>query len=221
MFWRVPLTTSFPTRKQSRVAAAKSERGSAFIEFLLSSLVWLPLLFGTIVFGINIVRALQVSQLSRDTGHMYAYHVDFTQPESAKLLTTLAAPLGITATGGNGAVVLSKIRLVTPADCTAAGYQSCINSGKYAFTSLIVFGASAYGVTKLGSPAQKYYTSGSSIAESDILNDRSLQAGNFPDVYPNHDVSQQYSWVSEVNVNTQAITWSSFSNTGSYARSIF
>lgn len=221
MFWRVPLTTSSLRPKKKIVRRHSEERGSAFIEFLFTTLIWLPLLLGTIVFGINLVRALQVSQLSRDTGHMYAYHVDFTQPESAQLLGNLSNALGITKNGGNGAILLSKIRLVTAADCAAANQNACINAGQYVFSSLFVFGSPSYAKSKLGNPDPKYYTNGTSITESQILNDASLQASNFPNVFPNHTVSQQYSWVSEVNVNTQAISWDAFSKTGSYARSIF
>ncbi len=199
---------------------SKRERGSAAIEFMLCTLVWVPLLLGTIVFGINLVRAIQVSQLARDTGHMYAYDIDFTQPQNTPLLTDLASSLGITQNGGNGAILLSKITLVTSSDCTAANMNVCPNNGKYVFTSLFVFGNQAYANSKLGNPNTKYYTAGTTIQASQYLSDPSLVATNLPPLFINNQ-SGQYAYVSEVTVNSQAIAWSDFSNTGSYAISIF
>ena len=200
----------------------EGERGSAMVEFLLSSLVWVPLLLGTMVFGVNMVRALQVSQLSRDTGHMYAYGIDFTQTQNQALLTKLASSLNIQQTTGNGAVLLSRVTLVTDSDCAAANMKVCPNNGKYVFTSLFVFGNMAYAQSKLGSPSAQYLTNGSAIQASQYLSDPSLIATNFGSLLTFvANQPGQYAYISEVTVNTQDINWTAFSNTGSYARSIF
>ncbi len=197
--------------------ARKKERGSAFIEFLFTSLIWLPLLLGTIVFGINLVRAIQVGQLSRDSGHMYAYGIDFSQPQNLPVLQQLAGSLNIQQKGGDGAIVLSKITLVTQADCDAANVP-CTNLNKYVFTTVLSFGSNAYAKSKFGNPPipccdpSKPYQ---------YMTDNQLVATNFPLLFPQPYQSGEYAFVSEVTVNTQAINWSSFTNTGSYARSIF
>ncbi|MBV8864037.1 MAG: hypothetical protein JO210_01405 [Acidobacteriaceae bacterium] len=203
-------------KKQSR------ERGSAFIEFLFTSLIWLPLLLGTILFGINLVKAIEVSQLSRDSGHMYAYGIDFTQPQNVPILQHLAGSLSIQQHGGAGAVVLSKITLVTDGDCAAANMKVCPNDGKYVFTNIFVFGNLAYANTKLGNPNASYYTNGTSIQAAQYLSDPSLVATNFSNLltFPPGQ-SGQYAYVSEVTLDSQSINWSSFTNSGSYARSIF
>ncbi len=198
----------------------RHERGSAVIEYMLCTLVWVPALLGTIVFGINLVRAIQVSQLARDTGHMYAYDIDFTSPQNAALLANLAKSVNIQQNSGNGAILLSKITLVTSSDCTAANMRVCPNNGKYVFTSLFVFGNQTYAKTKLGNPNAQYYTSGTTIQASQYLSDPSLVATNLPTLFIQNQ-SGQYAYVSEVTLNSQSIAWSSFSNTGSYARSIF
>ncbi len=208
-----------PAEKEVR-PHRKRERGSAVIEFMMCTLVWVPLLLGTIVFGINLVRAIQVSQLARDTGHMYAYDVDFTSPQNAALLTNLGSSLNIKPNSGDGAILLSKITLVTTSDCIAANLRVCPNNGKYVFTSLFAFGNMAYAKTKLGSPNAQYYTAGTTIQASQYLSDPSLVATNLPTLFVDNQ-SGQYAYVSEVTVNSQAIAWSDFSNTGSYARSIF
>ncbi len=198
------------------------ERGAALIEFMFTSLIWLPLLLGTTVFGINLIRAIQVSQLARDSGHMYAYGIDFSQSQNAALLQRLAAALNIQQTGGEGAIVLSKITLVTNSDCVAANLKVCPNNGKYVFTSVVVFGNQTYASTKLGSLSSKYYTSGANLQAAQYLTDPSLVATGFPSppiVFP-ADQPGQYAFVSEVNLSSGLSNVTGYS-TGSYARSIF
>ncbi len=192
------------------------------VEFLLSTLVWVPLLLGTILFGINLVRAIQVSQLSRDTGHMYAYGIDFSQTQNTALLTKLASSLGIQPTSGTGAVLLSKVTLVTDSDCAAANMKACPNDGKYVFTSLYVFGNMQYAKSKLGNPSAQYLSNGTAIQASQYLSDPSLVATNFSSLltFPANQPGQ-YAYVSEVALDSQSINFSGFNNTGSYARSIF
>ena len=199
----------------------KNERGGATVEFCFSALIWLPLLLGTTVFGINLIQAIQLSQLSRATGHMYAYGIDFTQPQNVSLLQRLSSSLNIQQNGGQGAIVLSKITLVTDSDCAAANMKVCANNGKYVFTSLYAFGNHTYAQTKLGNP-QGYLFNGTAIQASQYLSNPTLVATNFNTLLkfvPNQP--GQYAFVSEVNINSQAIPWSDFTNTGSYARSIF
>ena len=210
-----------PLVKRTAESRAKRQKGGALIEFMLTSLVWVPLLLGTIVFGINLVKGIQSSQLARDSGHMYAYGIDFTQTQNTPLLTKLAASLKITQTGGNGAVILSKITLVTDTDCAAANMKVCANDGKYVFTSIYIFGNPSYSKTQLGNPSSWYLSAGPSITASQYLSDKSLVATNIPDLFGDHTQSGQYAYVSEVMLNSQALSWSSFSNTGSYVRAIF
>jgi hypothetical protein len=201
------------------------ERGSTLIEFSLCALVWLPLLLGTTVFSVNLVNSIRLSQLARDSGHMYAQGVDFAQAQNAAFLTRLASPLGIQQGSGNGGVLLSKITLVTQQDCDAANIQACSNLGKYVFTSLYRFGNSQYAVSKLGSPDSSDYAKGTALQPQDYLVKSSLQAPNFPHLFdpPGGQAAQagQVAFVSEATVNSQVINWSEFSKTGSYARSVF
>jgi hypothetical protein len=207
------------------VRRQKRERGSTLIEFVLSAVIWVPLLLGTAVFGVNLVNAIRVSQVTRDSGHMYAQGVDFAQTQNAALLARMASGLGIQQNSGTGAVLLSKITLVTQQDCDAAGIKVCSNLGKYVFTSLYVFGNSAYAQSKLGNPDSSDYARGTALQPQDYLVKSSLLAPNFPRLFDPPDgqaaTPGQYAFVSEVTVNSQVIKWSDFSNTGSYARSIF
>lgn len=208
-----------------RVSVTRSigERGGSLIEFMFISLIWLPLLLGTSIFGINIVQALKVSQICRDSGHMLAQGVDFTTSQNRSLLAQLGSGLNITAGGGTGAVVLSIITLVTDSDCSSGGFSSsCANRGKYVFKSMVVFGSSTYAKTSLGAPNLSKIASGYVIQPADYLNNASYQATNFSNYLTfTANVAGQYAYVSEVSVNTQALQWAPFTNTGSSARSFF
>lgn len=201
------------------------ERGSALVEFALLSLVWVPLLLGTIVFGFNLLEAIQVSQLCRDSGHMFAYGVDFSQAQNATILETMASNLRISIQrdGGDGYIVFSKITLITDSDCAALPSNPCSNRNKYVFTNLVTFGNQTNNVqTSMGTPAAKFFEAGS-IQIADELNDPSLVATNFSDLGISFIPGQsgQYAYISEVTLRSQSINWGSFSSTGSYARSIF
>ena len=205
-----------------RQTSKKRERGSASLEFCLTSLIWLPLLLGLLLFGFAMIQALQVSQLSRDSGHMYAYGIDFTIPQNAALLGHLASALNIQQSTGSGAILLSRVTLVTDSDCAAAGVKACPNDGKYVFTSFYVFGNMTYAQTHLGSPSSTYLQNGSSISVQQYLSDPSLVATNFSQYLtfvPNQP--GQYAYVSEVTLNSQTIAWSAFNNTLLYARTFF
>ena len=60
-------------------ASRKRQKGSMLVEFVLvMALVMVPLLLGTMVVGFNLIRSIQVNQINRDAGHMYARGVDFS-----------------------------------------------------------------------------------------------------------------------------------------------
>jgi hypothetical protein len=169
------------------------------------------------------IRATQVAQLSRDTGHMYARGVDFTDPQNTLLLGRLASSLNIQANAGNGAIVLSKVTLVTPTDCAAANMKVCPNDGKYVFTAFVVYGNFSYAQTLLGNPGLNYLKNGGSIQISQYLSDPALIATNFSNYLSFPDPTQpgQVAYVSEVTVESQSIAWTEFNNTRAYARTFF
>ena len=102
----------------------RRERGSSAVEASFGLLILMPLLMGTSVVGINLLRAMQVTQFCRDAGHMFAYGVDFSQAGNQTLLTHLAQGLNMQASGGNGVVIFSTVTFVGPNDCTGAGLSA-------------------------------------------------------------------------------------------------
>ncbi len=199
------------------------DRGSALVEFALCSLVWLPILMGTWLFGTTLIQAIQVAQLSRDSGHMFARGVDFTNTQNTALLSRLSSVLRNSAGNYVGAIVLSEVKYVTTDDCTAANLKVCPNANNYVFIKLFYFGSSSYAQTKLGNPGLNWLKAGSSIQPTQYLSDPSLRAPNvtqyFPVSSPTTAISPAYA--SEVTLQSQNIGWTEFNNTQSYARTFF
>lgn len=193
------------------------ERGSALVEFVLSiSLFWVPLFLGTLVVGFGLVRAVQVTQLCRDAGHMYSFGMDFSQPAYQTLLANMAQGYTLTSTG-NAVIVLSTIEFIGPNECSG-----CTNENTPVFTRQIVVGNSSIHASSFGTPPSADMNSDGSgdVLQSAYLNDSRDQATGFSNVIPMTD--GQYAYVAEMWVQSPDVRWWSFlGQTSLSARSIF
>jgi len=194
------------------------------VEFVLCmSLVWVPLFFGTLVLGFNLVRAMEVTQVCRDAGHMYAYGTDFSQPAYQNLLVNLAPTLHMTTSGGNGVVVLSTIIYADKAACNGAGLtNNCPNLGKAVITRRIVIGNSSLHDSAFGSLRNSgLMDSSGNISPTNYLSDSRAVAQNFLSIIPLQS-SVQFAYLAEMWVTSPDYNWWSFiGNGGSSARAIF
>ncbi|HTX36526.1 MAG TPA: hypothetical protein VME43_15965 [Bryobacteraceae bacterium] len=140
----------------------RHSRGVSSVEFAFGMLVLLPLLLGTGVTGINMIRTLQTVQLARDAGHMYARGVDFSQPGNQTILVNLGSNLGLSATSGQGTavVILSALTYVDKNACAAVGAvdgsgnptSACTNYTKWVFTQRLEIGNDSVRSSNYGSP---------------------------------------------------------------------
>jgi TadE-like protein len=129
------------------------ERGGALVEFSIVIPFLLALLFGATSIGIMMGRYVQACQLARDVAHMYADGVDFSVAANQNIVVSqLAAGTGMTATGGNGVVILSQVRTIYDVDCIAAAISPCTNQGLPVFTQRIAFGNPALRASSFGTP---------------------------------------------------------------------
>ena len=154
----------------------RSQSGMAVIEFTLSTAFLIPMLLGTFVFGFRLIRAIQMTQITRDLGHMYVRGVPFRNSGPQQNAATLASGFNLTATGTSD-VVLSQIRLVQQSDCDAvdpAGTH-CTNLDKPAFIEQLVIGNPSAGTSRFGTPP----TSGGTVSATDFANNAASQATNF------------------------------------------
>ena len=185
------------------------------MEFVLCfSLFWVPLFLGLLSVGFALVQAIQVTQVCRDTGHMFAYGTNFAQQASKNLVASLAPGLNIDPTGvaGNGVVVLSKIRYIDSTLCQAGGYtstSSCPNYTKSVVQIRIVIGNAAIHASTFATPTSSLMDSGGNIQPGGTttpgyLNDPSTVAQNFSNVIALG--TGQYAYVAETFV--QPVGWS-------------
>jgi hypothetical protein len=167
----------------------------------------------------NLSRSIQVSQVSRDTGHMYARSVDFSDPANKEMVVRLARGLNITATGGAGVVILSTIMFIGQAQCDAAGLSpsSCTNLNHAVFTHRIVVGNPTARTSAFGTPPAVLIDSRGTV--SNYLTDASTRANGFQPVLALE--AGEVAYVSEAWFPSSDYGMPGFQNTGVYARTIF
>ena len=202
---------------RKHVKSSSRERGSVLIEFVFTFVfLWIPLFFGTLVLGLNLVRAVQVTQLCRDGAHLHSKGVDFTQALSKQLLASLAPGLNVDTTGaaGNTVVILSTLTYVDTAQCQAGGYAStCPNYQKTVFTRRIVVGKASLHASNYGTPKATLIDSAGNIASGNnsgtkgYLNDSSAVAAGFPALLTS---GQQYAYVAETFFISSDPQWWAF-----------
>ena len=158
------------------------QRGNTVVEFALVSVFLVPLLLGTINVGMNLGRSIQVTQVSRDAGHMYVRWVDFSLPGNQEIIVRLSHGLGMTRTGGNGEVTLSKIMFVGQLECEAGGLDvgQCPNYNQPVIMQRLVIGNDSLRDSTVGEPNPALIDEEGNIA--DYLTDSSARSPGFNDI---------------------------------------
>ena len=198
-----------------------AERGNSMIELALCMTFLVPLVLGSMVVGIDMGRSLQVSQVARDTAHMFARSTDFSLPGTQDLVVKIAAGLGMTRTGGNGVVILSRILQVGDQQCTDGGVSiaSCTNRTRAVVTQRIVIGNTAFAASKFATPTSSLLNSDGTIDAADYLKNSSVVATNFSSTLPMLDGDIAY--MVECYFQSAGILMSQSDTRLLYARSIF
>jgi hypothetical protein len=202
-----------PRRRPQR-RAVRGCRGSAVIEFVLcAALLIVPMLLGTAVIGLNLIREIQITELCRDATHMYSQHADFTQTSYQNELLKIAQGLDITATGGNGVIVLSTITFMDQPTCESvygSNWQSdCTNYNYTVFTRQVVIGNSTLYSSAFGTPPVDTSNS-DNVTQANQMTNSSARAsnpggGNFSLVPV--AAYTQYAYVGEVYFTTPDLSW--------------
>lgn len=181
----------------------KAESGSAVVEFAFCCLLLMPLLLGLIAIGFALIREMQVVQVCRDSGHMYAKGVDFSTNSPSNRAAIISIGTGLRLIDSDtspGTIILTTITLVTPDDCaTLPSPGDCANLGNAVITNQITIGNPAV-KSSFGTPKSDQY-----------LTDTGDQATSFPASIKgawSSTQSGQFAYISEVQV-----TSSGFNNT--------
>jgi hypothetical protein len=177
----------------------KRQAGASCIEFAFITLTLVPLLIGSGVIGVNLIRTLQTEQLARDAGHMFARQVDFSASGNQEILANVGTSLGMSATvgSGNAVVILSELTYVDSNACATGGAvdshgnpSGCTNLGKWVFIKRLTLGNSTIRSSALGSPSgvtmdstgaitpAQYVTVGGDVATFSAISPYSSVNGN-------------------------------------------
>ncbi|MBZ5604779.1 MAG: pilus assembly protein [Acidobacteriia bacterium] len=167
--------TPDPKRRRSR------QGGSALLEFAVVFPCLTVMFFGSVGLGVMLGRYIQAVQVCRDVAHMYAdKSIDFTQTAMQNIVTQkLAYGVGMTNTGGNGVVILSRIVTVYQADCTANGVSTCTNKNQPVITQRVTIGNTALYSSYFGTPSSSLLDSSGNITATNYMTNSSLRAANF------------------------------------------
>ena len=200
----------------------KQRRGNTLIEFALVSVFLVPLLIGTINIGMRLSHTIQTTQVSRDAGHMFVRQVDFSLLPNQDIIVRVAQGLGMTRTGGDGVVILTKIMYIGQNECTAGGLTlgECTNYQNPVITQRIVIGNVSQRASDFGTPPSNLVASDGNVAMNDYLTNPAVRATNFGNVLVMQPAELAY--VSEAYFATPnwdfPTTWV---GTGTYARTIY
>jgi len=127
-------------------------RVNSAAHYVLGAIFLIPLLIGVIIVGHNKDRTEQANQVSHDVASMFAQGVDFSDSENQKIAARLAFGLGVNIGEGGGVLILSKIRMVSGADCQSSGLEKCSNKGMAVVTQRFVIGGAKLRTSSFGNP---------------------------------------------------------------------
>lgn len=212
------------TRRRGR------QQGTAIVEFAVIAPFLMILFFGTISLGMILGRYVQALTVSRDVAHLYSSGVDFSQASSQNVALQLAQGTGMTATGGNGVILLTRISTVYQADCDAAGFTStCTNLGLCVVTQRIKFGNSGLSSSAFATPTSTLMDAAGNISPAVYLRNTDstvrttglaplLTAAGMTSLIPQGNSV----WLTEVFFSYPDISYlGSWVSGGAYARFIF
>jgi Flp pilus assembly protein TadG len=161
----------------------RQQSGSTILELAIVFPLLTLLLFGTVGLGVMLGRYITAEQICRDVAHMYSDGVDFSQTNNQNIIIQqLANGTGITATGGNGIIMLSQIQTVYQADCNADGYSAnCTNVGLPVFTQRLYIGKQSLKSSSFGTPTSTLMDAQGNIAASVYMKntDATVRTSNY------------------------------------------
>jgi hypothetical protein len=198
------------------------ERGNSIVEFALISVFLVPLLFGSFSIGMSLTRTVQAGVVSRDAGAMFMRYVDFTLTANKNLLVRLANGMGMTATGGNGVVIMSQITMIGATECAIDGLTpgNCPNYNYPVVVKRVSVGNTALYTTTFGNPTASLIQSDGTLLVADYLRETSCRATGFSSVMTLNP--GEFGFVSEAYFLTPEADLPGYrSNTHVYSRNVF
>jgi TadE-like protein len=238
--------------KQTR---RRKQGGNTILEFALVMVFLVPMFAGSFTIGMALAKDIQVSNVARDAVVLMVRAA--TDPESGlslgpclsptgtcvanpnqRIIVRAASGLGMNSDAqqdpsstGNGVVILSKVVMVGPAECSVGiipaptgappwNAGNCPNYGSYTFAYRVVIGNGSRWSSMIGSPSGTVLKDGT-ITANDIATNSSDLAPNFNTVTGMTLTSSTFALVSEMYADVSFLNFFSIlGNPTLYARSI-
>jgi hypothetical protein len=124
-------------------------RGVAVVELSLIIFPLTVLLMGVVVVGLSLGRAVQVAHVTRDAASMYVRGIDFSKDPNKDVVVRLSQGMGMTRTGGDGRVILSKVTFIPASKC---GTIPGCNADKHVITQRLSIGNPSLRQSNYGTP---------------------------------------------------------------------
>jgi hypothetical protein len=199
----------------------RSRRGSAAVEFALCATFLIPLMLGAVSIGLSLNRTIQATQVGRDAGHMYVRFVDFSLPANQDVVVRVARGLGMTRDGGQGVVILTRIKFIGEVQCAEGGLTpaQCPNYNRPVITQRLTIGNPGLRPSSFGTPNPPILGAKGEIAIADYLTHGSAVAQGFESrlaLLPG-----ELAYVSEAFFLTSGLRLGWWGGPGVYSRTIF
>ena len=135
----------------------KTQSGQEIVEFALVATMFVPLLLGMFVTGMNLIFSIQANNLVRSLANLSIHGADFSTYPYQQLAQRMATGLnlqfpsftGNTAsnlgTSGYAIIRITQLMYVgslTDPNCVAVGAANCTNKNSFVFTQRVAFGSS-------------------------------------------------------------------------------
>lgn len=160
------------------MSSAEKQPGTNLIRhYALGAIFLVPLSIGVLLVTSSASQNDHANQISHDVGSMYAQGMDFSQPANQDIALNVAEGMRMNIRGGQGVLILSKIRVVQPGDCIARAEGKCANAGRPVVTQRYVLGNSALRASSFGTPTGLDPSTGN---VRDWADDLSARADGFP-----------------------------------------
>lgn len=207
---------------RKEISGRKRREGNAIIEFALVISFLGMLLMGTFSIGMTLTKSVQAGVIARDAGAMFMRYVDFTLTGNKDILVRLANGMQMTASGGNGVVIMTQIMKIGEIECAAGGLSTgaCPNYNRPVVIKRMMVGNAALYTTTYGTPTPSIIQADGTISTTNYLNDASVRADNFGSVM---NLNQgENAFISEAYFRTPEIDMPGYrDNTYVYQRNIF
>ncbi len=232
-------------RREKMKRRQSKQSGNTILEFALVMIFLVPMFAGAFTIGMALAKDIQVSNVARDAAVLMVRAVtdpesglDLSQTNNQRIIVRAANGLGMNSDAqqdpsstGNGVVILSKVVMVGPAECSVGvvpaptgappwNAGNCANYGQYVFAYRVVIGNGSRWTSQLGSPSSAVRSDGT-VSPANIATNTGNRVTNFPGIVGMTLTASTFALISEMYADVSFLNFFNIlGNPTLYARSV-